>query len=80
MKFSVDIDCTPEEARRFLGLPDIAGLQEELMAELREKLRRGLDAGDPEAMFRAWMPAGFDNLERIRQAFWSNFPGDKRRE
>ena len=23
MKITVDIDCTPEEARRFLGLPDV---------------------------------------------------------
>jgi hypothetical protein len=23
MKISVDVDCTPEEARRFLGLPDL---------------------------------------------------------
>ena len=23
MKFTVDVDCTPEEARRFLGLPDL---------------------------------------------------------
>lgn len=24
MKLSVEIDCTPEEARRFLGLPDVS--------------------------------------------------------
>ncbi|MBW8784463.1 MAG: hypothetical protein JF593_07460 [Novosphingobium sp.] len=24
MKVTIDIDCTPEEARRFLGLPDIS--------------------------------------------------------
>lgn len=24
MKVHVEIDCTPEEARRFLGLPDVA--------------------------------------------------------
>ena len=23
MKISIDIDCTPEEARRFMGLPDV---------------------------------------------------------
>jgi len=23
MKVTVDVDCTPEEARRFLGLPDL---------------------------------------------------------
>ncbi len=24
MKVNVEVDCTPEEARRFLGLPDVA--------------------------------------------------------
>ena len=24
MKFTVEIDCTPEEARAFLGLPDVS--------------------------------------------------------
>ena len=26
MKMTVEVDCTPEEARRFLGLPDVAPL------------------------------------------------------
>jgi hypothetical protein len=28
MKVNVEVDCTPEEARRFLGLPDVAKAQE----------------------------------------------------
>lgn len=28
MKVSVEIDCTPEEARRFLGLPDVTKANE----------------------------------------------------
>ena len=28
MKITMDIECTPEEARRFLGLPDVTGSQE----------------------------------------------------
>jgi hypothetical protein len=30
MKISIDIDCTPEEARQFLGLPDMGPLQDEM--------------------------------------------------
>ena len=30
MKVNVEIDCTPEEARAFFGLPDVAPLQEKL--------------------------------------------------
>jgi len=28
MKVNVEIDCSPEEARRFLGLPDVARAQD----------------------------------------------------
>jgi hypothetical protein len=28
MKINVEIDCTPEEARRFLGLPDVSKANE----------------------------------------------------
>lgn len=28
MKINVELDCTPEEARRFLGLPDVAKANE----------------------------------------------------
>ena len=36
MKVTFNIDCTPEEARAFLGLPDIAPLQERMMDELEQ--------------------------------------------
>lgn len=31
MKVNVEIDCTPEEARRFLGLPDVSKANEAYM-------------------------------------------------
>src|SRR6516164_5311770 len=35
MKFKIDIDCTPEEARAFLGLPDVKPLQEALLPDVK---------------------------------------------
>ena len=37
MKINVEIDCTPEEARAFFGLPDVAPMQERLMKEVEER-------------------------------------------
>ena len=31
MKVKIDIDCTPEEARTFFGLPDLGPLQKEML-------------------------------------------------
>lgn len=38
MQIKIEIDVKPEELRRFLGLPDVSGLQEDIVAFLREKV------------------------------------------
>ena len=34
MKMTIEIDCTPVEARAFLGLPDVSALNEHLVKEM----------------------------------------------
>mgnify|MGYP000037091625 CR=1 FL=1 len=82
MKITFDIDCTPEEARQFLGLPDVAPLQETLMAELEERLKAALASMEPDALLKTWLPAGMEGFQQMQQAFWSqmgaaNKGGDK---
>jgi hypothetical protein len=36
MKITVDIDCSPAEARQFMELPDIEPLQKAAMAEMEK--------------------------------------------
>jgi len=70
MKIKLDIDCTPEEARSFFGLPDVKPLQERMMKEIEQRMVQGLTAMDPADMMKTWMPAtmqGFDQMQR----FWS---------
>ncbi|MGH8456760.1 MAG: DUF6489 family protein [Stenotrophobium sp.] len=43
MQIKIEIDVKPEELRRFLGLPDVSGLQEEIIAFLREKVGAAAD-------------------------------------
>lgn len=38
MQIRVEIDVKPDELRRFLGLPDVSGLQEDIVAFLRDKV------------------------------------------
>ena len=56
MKITMEVDCTPEEARRFFGLPDVAPLQEEALAVLRGRVAEAAAATTPEALARLWMP------------------------
>jgi len=38
MKMTIEVDCTPEEARRFMGLPDVSGLNDHLVKEMQSKI------------------------------------------
>lgn len=38
MQIKIEIDVKPEELRRFLGLPDVAGLQDDIVNFLRGKV------------------------------------------
>jgi len=75
MKINFDIDCTPEEARTFLGLPDVKPMQEAMIAEIEERMRANLAAMDPETLMKTWVPANFQGLEQIQKAFWSQMMG-----
>jgi hypothetical protein len=75
MKFKVDIECTPEEARAFFGLPDVKPLQEALLPEVEERLRTTLKAMDPEAMLKTWLPATLKGFEQLQEMFLSQMAG-----
>jgi hypothetical protein len=75
MKFKVDIDCTPDEARAFFGLPDVKPLQEALLPEVEERLRATLKAMDPEAMLKTWLPATLKGFEQLQEMFLSQLGG-----
>jgi hypothetical protein len=74
MKVNVEVTCTPEEARAFFGLPDIKPMQERVLAQIEERMKSGLDAMNPEAVFKTWIPAsmqGVEQMNQLQQAFWS---------
>ena len=70
MKITVNVDCTPEEARKFLGLPDVKPLQDSMMKELEQQMKSNLASLEPEKMFKTWFPAGVDGFEQIQKMFW----------
>ncbi len=70
MKITVDIDCTPQEVRAFLGLPQVEAMQDALVAKLQERLAGSLDAMDPEALMRLWLPGGVQGLAQMQERFW----------
>ncbi|MFT6557935.1 DUF6489 family protein [Sneathiella sp.] len=75
MKIKLDIDCTPQEARTFFGLPDVEKMQEAMMKEIQDKMLEGVKALDAESMMKTWMPTGMKNLDQMQNMFWSSFTG-----
>lgn len=76
MKITVNIDCTPEEARHFFGLPDVQPMQQAVIAELQERLLGGIKQMDADAMLRSWfqgVPAGMASMEALQKMFWNQF-------
>ena len=56
MKVTVEVDCTPEEARRFLGLPDLQPMQEAVLAKVQQQMLDGVAAVSPEALMMSPNP------------------------
>ena len=75
MKIKIDVDCTPEEARAFLGLPDVAPMQAAVMEEIQKRMLANLAAMDPETLVSTWLPAGIQGFEQLQKAFWSQMSG-----
>jgi hypothetical protein len=66
LKITVNIDCTPLEAREFIGLPNIQPMQEKMMKQMEENLLSGISGMSPDAILRYWMSF---NPEQIGDMF-----------
>ena len=78
MKITMDVECTPEEARAFLGLPDVKPMQEQLMREVQDRMTANIRAMEAEAMLRTWLPATLKGFEQMQEIFMSQMTGTKR--
>jgi hypothetical protein len=58
MKFTLDVECTPEEARRFIGLPDVTPMNEMLVREMTKRAEQNIELLSPDTMMRSWMAIG----------------------
>jgi hypothetical protein len=69
MKVTIDIECTPLEARQFFGLPDVQPLQAAVMAEIETRMMAEAAKFTPEAFLRAWFPEGQQGADWMRDFF-----------
>jgi hypothetical protein len=58
MKFTIEVECSPEEARRFVGLPDVTPINEMLVREMGERMQSNIKLMAPDQMLSNWMSIG----------------------
>ena len=67
MKVTIDIDCTPEEARRFMGLPDLTPVHEAYVEKLKALVGDGATPEMVGEMMKAWGPMSEAGMNLWRQ-------------
>ena len=67
MKMTIEVDCSPEEARRFLGLPDVSALNDALVAEMQKRMEANMAMISPDELMKNWMSFGQGAQEQFRK-------------
>lgn len=79
MKFTINVECTPEEARTFFGLPDVTAVNEMIMDGVAKRTEENLETfTDPQKFFDAAMAGGIGNMEAMQKAFAAMVAGATR--
>lgn len=69
MKVTIDIELTPEEARRVVGLPDLSPIHDRYVARLGEMVEGGIKPEMLEGMLKSWAPMSEAGLTFWRGLF-----------
>ena len=80
MKVTIEVDCTPLEARQFVGLPDVQPIQAAAMAELQKRVLTEMERVSPEGLIRTWFIDGPQNVENFWKSLTNVMSGANRAE
>jgi hypothetical protein len=67
MKVTVDVDCTPAEARSFLGLPDVTPIHDKYVKTMLDSFDGIANVEQMETMFKSFSPLGDAGMRLFRQ-------------
>lgn len=58
MKINVEVDCTPEEARRFMGLPDLTPVHDVYIKMMTDAVEKQANPEVFQQLMQSWSPMG----------------------
>jgi hypothetical protein len=66
MKFNIEVDCTPEEVRRLVGLPDLSAVHSVYLDKMKDAMVTGVTPDMVEGMVRSWVPMGGAGVDFVK--------------
>jgi hypothetical protein len=67
MKVTVDFDCTPEEARRFMGLPDLTPVHQAYVERMQKAASEAFTPAAVTELMKHWGPMSEAGMNIWRQ-------------
>jgi len=67
MNVKIDIDMSPEELRRLLGLPDVEPIQREMMDKLRKRMTEGVEGYDPVKLLQPYLTGTLASWDLVQK-------------
>jgi len=62
MKVTINVECTPEEARRYMGLPDVTAFNDQILDNMADKMTNM----GPESFMTA-----YEDLYKSMTSYWT---------
>lgn len=72
MKVRVEMDLTPDEARRMMGLPDLTAMQGRLVEEFERRMMAAMEKSTPEEVMKQWFALGSQGFEQFQRFLWDS--------
>jgi len=70
VKVTIEVECTPEEARRAMGLPDLTPLHERYIARMQEAIDSGgISPEVVSTLVKSWAPMNDAGMDFWRTMF-----------
>lgn len=76
MNMQINVDMTPEELRRLMGLPDVQEFNQKVMEQMLQKMQEGAEGFDPTGIFKSSIVNNADAMKHWINLF-GNFASGK---
>lgn len=75
MKISIDIEVSPEEARRFFGLPDVTPIQDHLIERVQKQMDAASDPAYLGKLASQLVVGGVQSMDAMQKSFFELMGG-----